>query len=129
MCKTHFRTNNLHSILFIINIYADGVKVSSVIFINNLVRSQSKLYLCEKHYKDMEKQYIKKIEIKGFWGKKDVCWNNIHQDVNIVVGINGSGKTRHLKGVFILRLVAVSSTIGLHNITHVFGDGLELHTF
>lgn len=96
MCKTHFRTNNLHSILFIINIYADGVKVSSVIFINNLVRSQSKLYLCEKHYKDMEKQYIKKIEIKGFWGKKDVCWNNIHQDVNIVVGINGSGKTTML---------------------------------
>lgn len=38
-------------------------------------------------------------------------------------------KTRHLKGFFILRLVAVSSTIGLHNITHVFGDALELHTF
>ena len=96
MCKTHFRTNNLHSILFIINIYADGVKVSSVIFINNLVRSQSKLYLCEKHYKDMEKDYIKRIDIKGLWGKKDISWDNIHQDVNIVVGINGSGKTTML---------------------------------
>lgn len=38
----------------------------------------------------MEKDYIKKIDIKGLWGKKDISWNNIRQDVNIVVGINGS---------------------------------------
>ena len=44
----------------------------------------------------MEKDYIKKIDIKGLWGKKDISWNNIRQDVNIVVGINGSGKTAML---------------------------------
>ncbi|MBO5741197.1 MAG: ATP-binding protein, partial [Bacteroidaceae bacterium] len=44
----------------------------------------------------MEKDYIKKIDIKGLWGKKDIRWNNIRQDVNIVVGINGSGKTAML---------------------------------
>ena len=38
----------------------------------------------------MEKDYIKKIDIKGLWSKKDISWNNIRQDVNIVVGINGS---------------------------------------
>ena len=45
---------------------------------------------------DMEKDYIKRIDIKGLWGKKDISWNNIRQDVNIVVGINGSGKTTML---------------------------------
>lgn len=44
----------------------------------------------------MEKDYIKKIDIKGLWGKKDISWDNIRQDVNIVVGINGSGKTAML---------------------------------
>ena len=37
--------------------------------------------------------YIQSVEIKGLWGKKDVCWKDLSPDVNILVGINGSGKT------------------------------------
>ncbi|WP_288738864.1 AAA family ATPase [uncultured Parabacteroides sp.] len=37
--------------------------------------------------------YIQSVEIKGLWGKKDVCWKSLYPDVNILVGINGSGKT------------------------------------
>lgn len=40
-----------------------------------------------------EFSYIKEIEIKNLWGKKDIHWNGIHSDVNVLVGINGSGKT------------------------------------
>lgn len=36
--------------------------------------------------------YIKNIEIKGLWKKYDINWN-LHPDVNILAGINGSGKS------------------------------------
>lgn len=36
---------------------------------------------------------ITKISIKNIWNKYDLVWNDLHPDVNIVVGINGSGKT------------------------------------
>ena len=31
--------------------------------------------------------------VKGVWGSKNFCWNWINPDVNILVGINGCGKT------------------------------------
>ncbi len=42
----------------------------------------------------MKKQadYIKQIEIKGIWGRKDISWN-LHPDVNILSGVNGIGKS------------------------------------
>ncbi|WP_455587171.1 AAA family ATPase [Bacteroides sp.] len=40
-----------------------------------------------------ELSYIKEIKIKKLWGQKNLCWSNIHPDVNVLVGINGSGKT------------------------------------
>jgi ABC-type glutathione transport system ATPase component len=42
----------------------------------------------------MEKQanYIKKIEIKGLWGKYNICWS-LRPDVNILSGLNGVGKS------------------------------------
>ena len=42
----------------------------------------------------MEKQaeYIKKIDIKGLWGRKNISWN-LQPDVNILSGINGIGKS------------------------------------
>ena len=36
---------------------------------------------------------ITKIAISNIWNKYDLVWNDLHPDVNIVVGINGSGKT------------------------------------
>jgi predicted ATP-dependent endonuclease of OLD family len=41
----------------------------------------------------MEAHVIEKIEINNLWGRYDFCWDAIRPDVNILVGINGSGKT------------------------------------
>ena len=42
----------------------------------------------------MKKQaeYIKRIEIKGLWGRKNISWD-LRPDVNILSGINGIGKS------------------------------------
>ena len=42
----------------------------------------------------MKKQaeYIKRIEIKRLWGRKDICWD-LRPDVNILSGVNGIGKS------------------------------------
>jgi len=37
-------------------------------------------------------KYIKKVEIKNLWNKYDIEWN-LNEDVNIIAGDNGSGKT------------------------------------
>lgn len=37
-------------------------------------------------------EYIKRIEIKGLWGRLDVSWD-LRPDVNILSGINGIGKS------------------------------------
>ena len=46
-----------------------------------------------------EIKYISKIEIKGLWGKYDLEWN-LQPDVNVLSGINGSGKSTILNCVF-----------------------------
>jgi len=43
-------------------------------------------------------KYISKIEIHGLWGKFDLEWN-LQPDVNVLSGINGSGKTTVLNCV------------------------------
>lgn len=42
----------------------------------------------------MKKQaeFIKRIVIKGLWGRKDITWN-LRKDVNILSGVNGIGKS------------------------------------
>lgn len=42
----------------------------------------------------MKKQaeFIKRIVIKGLWGRKDIAWN-LRKDVNILSGVNGIGKS------------------------------------
>ena len=42
----------------------------------------------------MEQQadYIRRIEIKGLWGRFNIQWD-LRPDVNILSGINGVGKT------------------------------------
>ena len=44
-------------------------------------------------------KYIKKIEIKGLWSKFDINWE-LNPDVNVLSGINGSGKSTILKLIF-----------------------------
>ncbi|WP_294140346.1 AAA family ATPase [uncultured Sanguibacteroides sp.] len=41
----------------------------------------------------MKANKIQKIEIRNVWGKYNFRWENLNPDVNILTGINGSGKT------------------------------------
>jgi ABC-type lipoprotein export system ATPase subunit len=41
---------------------------------------------------ELYNSYIKNIQIKGLWKKYDINWK-LHPDVNILAGINGSGKS------------------------------------
>lgn len=43
--------------------------------------------------------HIDRVEIKGLWGKYDIDWE-LNRDVNILVGINGSGKSTVLELIF-----------------------------
>lgn len=48
----------------------------------------------------MERNYIKDFYVSQLWGRLDISWNKIHDDVNILVGINGCGKTTLLDIIF-----------------------------
>ena len=37
-------------------------------------------------------QYLTKVEIWGLWGRYDIVWD-LNSDVNVLAGINGSGKS------------------------------------
>ncbi len=41
----------------------------------------------------MESNFITRITIENIWNRYGLVWDNLHQDVNILIGINGSGKT------------------------------------
>lgn len=38
-------------------------------------------------------KYITRFQVQKMWGRINLQWNDIHDDVNILVGINGCGKT------------------------------------
>ncbi len=61
-----------------------------------LERGNEKNYLFLAQQRDIKKmeniRYIKKVEITNLWNKYDIEWN-LNEDVNILAGINGSGKT------------------------------------
>lgn len=42
---------------------------------------------------------IEKVEIKGLFGKKDICWE-LNPQVNVLVGVNGSGKSTILSIIY-----------------------------
>lgn len=42
---------------------------------------------------------IEKVEIKGLFGKKDICWE-LNPQVNVLVGANGSGKSTILSIIY-----------------------------
>lgn len=43
--------------------------------------------------------YIKDFEYHWLWDKYNVCWHQLNEDVNILVGINGKGKTTLLNAI------------------------------
>ena len=43
--------------------------------------------------------HITKVEIQGLFGRYDIVWN-LHPDVNVLAGINGSGKTTILSAIY-----------------------------
>ena len=49
---------------------------------------------------NMLRGYLSNVCLNGVWGSKSFEWNGIDQDVNILVGINGSGKTTFLNVLY-----------------------------
>lgn len=45
-------------------------------------------------------EYIERFQVRGMWGRINLDWENIRRDVNIVVGINGCGKTTLLNLIY-----------------------------
>ena len=84
-------------------------------------------------------KYIERIEIKGLWGRYDVDWQ-LHSDVNILVGENGTGKTTILEAVKnlfeILEKVSKDMKVSdyfnatlFNKVVVNFKNGIETHDF
>lgn len=54
----------------------------------------------------MDTSYIKDFYVTGLWKRFDIRWTEVHQDVNIIVGINGCGKTTLLNLIYDYTLIA-----------------------
>ena len=50
----------------------------------------------------MQNGYLTYVRLDGVWGNKDFEWKEIDPQVNILVGINGSGKTTFLNVLYAL---------------------------
>jgi len=46
------------------------------------------------------KGYLRRVEIDGLWGLLDVNWADLKDDVNVIIGINGEGKTTLLNCIY-----------------------------
>ena len=73
----------------------------------------------------MKANLIHRIEIRNLWQKYDLIWKDLNPDVNILIGINGSGKTTFfniLDSIFSadvkrLKLYGVSVTVEVNDFT------------
>ena len=45
-------------------------------------------------------EYISQFYVMEMWGRIDVSWKHVYEDVNIIVGINGCGKTTLLNLIY-----------------------------
>jgi predicted ATP-dependent endonuclease of OLD family len=61
-------------------------------------------------------RYITKVEISGLWDRYDIEWS-LNKDVNVLAGINGSGKTTILK--YIYHIVSEGSVPKLSSIENI----------
>ena len=75
----------------------------------------------------MKANKIQKIEIRNIWGKYNFRWENLNPDVNILTGINGSGKTTFFNIIDAL-LSADVKRLKLYNIeAEIMIDGNEIN--
>lgn len=49
---------------------------------------------------EAESKYIERFDVQKMWGRVNLHWENIQNDVNILVGINGGGKTTLLNLIY-----------------------------
>lgn len=49
---------------------------------------------------EVKSKYIEQFSVQGMWGRITLQWQNIRKDVNILVGINGGGKTTLLNLIY-----------------------------
>ena len=62
---------------------------------------ESLLTIWKVNPEDMqEKSYLKSFVLESMWGYKTIKWDNVNEDVNILVGINGVGKTTLLNAIY-----------------------------
>lgn len=45
-------------------------------------------------------KYIERFEVQNMWGRMTLQWEDFQKDVNILVGINGGGKTTLLNLIY-----------------------------
>ena len=67
------------------------------------------------NHKKMKANKIERIELRNIWGKFNFRWENLNPDVNILTGINGSGKTTFFNTIDAL-LSADTKKLKLYNI-------------
>lgn len=74
--------------------------------------------------------YIEKVEISGLWQRYDITWT-LNPDVNILAGINGSGKTTIfdcISGLVATGKIPISRLQMVEKINVFFNDGENVST-
>lgn len=75
-----------------------------------------------------EIKYIKKVKISKLWGHLDIEWD-LHSDVNILAGVNGSGKSTILECIMMTIWDSSHKIIRAvdHETNILFNNGLNLY--
>ncbi|MGL5562541.1 MAG: hypothetical protein ACRDCN_07980, partial [Tannerellaceae bacterium] len=68
--------------------------------------------------------YIKRVEIYGLWGSRNISWE-LTSDVNVLSGINGSGKSTTLECLYTLYKGTIASD---HVSRHIKGMKVVANT-
>lgn len=74
-------------------------------------------------------KYIKKVEIKSLWGRYDLVWN-LDPSVNVLSGINGSGKSTILNAIFwgicLREVILENISSKIKGVTVIFNNSKKL---